>query len=261
MRRHDKGSGVGKLIGVAVIVALAISVVSVDILRTPAQQVVHAIGAPISGLGNSIGAALSGFGEGIRSKKDLVEENQSLREELRLMSIKLADRSLLEQENTRLISLASSATSTTRSIRVGVLSGPSRTPYDTVIIDAGIDRGIDVGNRVSVGGVTIGAVREVLAHSAKVELFSSVGVRTGVLVGPEVIPAEAEGRGAGNFSVVLPRDLDVAIGDTVRLPGLTPSLVGTVAVINADPNDAFKQILFHSPISPFTLLTLDIHIK
>ena len=258
MRRRDKGGRTGKIFAVIALIALGGAIATVDMLRAPVVQVVHSLGVPVSRMTASVGGTFAGLTEGLRSKKVLVEENEALKEELRLLSLKLADWEELKRENNALKGIQVEGDGVDQRVVAGVVARPSQTPYDTLLIDVGIDEDLDVGDTAYAGSVAIGSVSEVLAHTAKVSLFSTVGMRTGVLVGKDQVPAEAVGRGSGNFSIIIPRDIEVVVGDSIRLPGIESNILGTVEVINADPNDAFKQLLFRSPASPYTLSTITI---
>ena len=84
---------------------------------------------------------------GLRSDNALVAENNSLREQVVSLTALNADRNVLSDENTNLKFLlgrkenASSTKSTTKSknILATIKQSPAETPFDTFIIDAGID--------------------------------------------------------------------------------------------------------------------------
>jgi len=197
---------------------------------------------------NYAGNLWGGFRNLVRSKKSLVDENTKLKEDLRVLSMKLLDRNLLFEENLDLKE-AMGRSVLDRTVLASVLAGPGQSLYDTLIIDIGEDFGVEIGDEVLyAGNIMIGKVTEVLKRSSKVVLFSSPGELTDVLVGDEKITTTAKGRAGGNYEIRLPRDIAIAEGDVVLLPGITPRIVGYVEYIDVKTSDPFKLILFRDVV-------------
>ncbi len=91
-------------------------------------------------------------------------------------------------------------------IPAGVLARPPESPYDSLVVAAGSADGIATGAEVfSSGGIPIGTVASVTAHSATIQLLSTPGVTTNGWVGENRIPLTLSGMGAGAFTAILPK--------------------------------------------------------
>lgn len=208
---------------------------------------------------------ISGTWNNIRTtfvfKKDLLAENKRLREDMEIASAKLLDRNLLFEENIELKELLNRGVEEQTVFGV-VLTKPSRSLYDTLIIDVGENAGVKKGDKVLYGGtIVIGEVVQVLPRSSKVLLISSPGESIDVVVGRDNIAAIAHGRGGGNFELKLPRDSDVVVGDVVRVPNITTRILGRVEYIETKPSDPFKTVLFSGPINIFKLKWVEVVIN
>ena len=215
---------------------------------------------PLSGVLNYVaepfwkaGQAISGFSEEIsfffRSNKSLVEENRILRERnSELERTTLLERGLI-RENKELKALLGRDTAQ-NSILAAVLARPALSPYDTFIVDVGRDSGISVGDRALVSGTfVVGVVSKVFQKTAQVKLFSSPGEKINVTLGLSNLLVTAEGRGGGNFEVILPRGIEVSVGDTLAIPDINMQVLGVVEKINITPVSPFQIVYFKSPIN------------
>ena len=138
----------------------------------------------------------------------------------------------------------------------GVLVTPPRSLYDTIVIDRGTESGISVGAQVYTAHDSfVGTVVAVSPYTALVELVSSPGNTIDLLIGKsEKVRAQAFGRGSGNLVAVLPRDIDIAEGDSVTMPGLGGVYIGEVDVIETEQNDPFQQIRIRMDVNFHTLI-------
>src|SRR3989344_1907594 len=70
-----------------------------------------------------------------------------------------------------------------------VLTRPPQTPYDVIVIDAGLNESITIGSEVSLPeGPILGVVSEVFSKSAKVKLFSASGEETNAVLERNNVP-------------------------------------------------------------------------
>jgi len=183
------------------------------------------------------------------SKQKLKKENDILKSELVALELASISSKLLAEEN-RLLKEILGRFSEKEFILASVISKPNHSPYDTLILDVGEKDGIKENELVMSGDTfVIGAVSEVYGKSSKVTLFSNPGNIMQVLVGTEAIPAEAKGKGGGNFEIILPRDLLVKEEDVVTVPEMSINILGTVGHIKKDPNDSFQTILLRTPVN------------
>jgi len=125
-----------------------------------------------------------------------------------------------------------------------VISRPPQTIYDSLLLDAGGDRGVSAGDLVVFENVALGRVVAVTERSATVRLFSSPGSSQDVLVGSPVAVSTARGLGGGAFELSVPQSVTVEKGDTVRLPGTEAYALGVVADISSTATDVSKLVRF-----------------
>lgn len=210
----------------------------------------HVVFRPVFMLANTLGADVSGASAIFLPKRSLLEENNRLKEEIASISARLANYNALLDENLQVREILGRLDRTDNIVLSAILSKPSRSPYDILIIDAGSNDGISVGNLVlAYGSVAIGQVREVYPRSAKVVLFSGWGEKTeGVVVGNDIY-FEVLGRGGGTFEMVLPRDLELEKGIEVVVPGISSRVLAIVDSVISDPRDSFKKVVMVSPVN------------
>src|SRR3989338_5144377 len=156
------------------------------------------------------------------SKSALIEENETLKKEIRDISLKLLDRNLLYEENL-LLKERLGRGEYGQAVVARVISKPPRSLYDTLVVDPGSREGIQVGKRG--------------------------------------VPALAVGIGGGNFEIQIPRDTLISLGDSILAPSIMPHFLGVVEYIESKESDPFERILFKSPISPLEIETVDIVVE
>ena len=208
------------------------------------------IALPFWRLDSYIAQQFSNFFPIIKSKKTLILENRKLVQDLDKVALDLSIQKTLQKENEDLKSLLGRGEK--KDVVLGaVLVKPSISPFDVIIIDVGLDKGVRVGNKVlhNNGSISIGEIEEVYDKSSKVKMYSSPGEKFTVLVGDNSVQSEAEGLGGGNFSLKLPRGLEVKEGDAAVVPSITTSVFGFVQKIELNPTDSFQNIFFKSPVN------------
>ncbi|MHB8652093.1 MAG: rod shape-determining protein MreC [Minisyncoccota bacterium] len=186
------------------------------------------------------------------AKQSLVDENTNLKAQVVQMQADLLDRSVLARENDQL-RLLMGRESPPKGVLAEVLVSAGYAPYDTLILDVGADKHIQVGDRVVVDDASIiGTITSVYPTSAKATLFSSPGVQVdGILAGSDIF-VTARGQGGGMFDIMLPRDTPLSVGDVVLVPA-TSRILGVVGSITMGTTDPFKKVLLRSPINPGTV--------
>ncbi len=195
------------------------------------------------------------------SKSALIEENETLKKEIRDISLKLLDRNLLYEENL-LLKERLGRGEYGQAVVARVISKPPRSFYDTLVVDAGSKEGIQVGEKVLYGdNIMIGEIAEVFEKTSKVRLFSSSGEVIDVTIGKRAVPALAVGIGGGNFEIQIPRDTLISLGDSILAPSIMPHFLGVVEYIESKESDPFERILFKSPISPLEIETVEIVVE
>lgn len=214
------------------------------------SYIVHTISRPIFILGNNIGQELVDSLSYFYSKKALFLENENLKIKINEEEAKMSNYNSILDENLKLKEILGRKQEKTEMILTAILSKPNQSPYDTMIIDVGIEDGIVEGQKVfALGGVPIGKISLVYSNSSKVILYSNPGEITEVNISGVDAFLQIVGRGGGNFEMVLPRDFVVEKGIEVVLPGIVPYTVGIVETIISDPRDSFKKVLLTSKVN------------
>ena len=187
-------------------------------------------------------SSLQIFLTAMQSKRALVERNSILEEELeRVKSLQLQNQALRE-ENSALRELWGNRKFESL-VLASVLRRPPTTLYDTLLVDIGGNANVKEGNRVVVNGsIIIGTVSRVDRKVALITLFSTPGVLTEVFIGTSTASVTARGEGAGNFTIEVPRELGISVGETVSLLGSTAFPFGKVEFVVSTPTHPFEII-------------------
>jgi cell shape-determining protein MreC len=214
------------------------------------RNLVFLIGRPIWKLENAIETSLSDSWSLLSSKQSLVEENRALRDAKNKTDYYSLVNDFLRQENTSLKEALGRKDEKSNSVLAYVLSKPGITLYDEMIVDAGSNFNVKVGDLVSADGtIVLGEIGEVFDKTSKVVLFSTPNRVTNVLLGPNSIQAEAKGVGSGNFVVRLPKETELKEGDTVIVPSISPNVFGIVEKIVSESTDTFQNVYFKNPVN------------
>jgi cell shape-determining protein MreC len=214
------------------------------------SAVSHTVFQPVIVLGNNIGDKFSSTGAYFKNKKLIVLKNEELQAQLNEMSAKLLNYNSVLDENTKLKEILGRKGEKSAMTLASILSKPNQSIYDTLIIDAGTNQGVKVGDVVfALGNAPIGRIAEVFSDSSNVILFSNPGEKTDVVISGKDIFMQAIGRGGGNFEIILPRDFVIEKDIEVDLPGTNHYALGIVRAITSDPRDSFQKALLVSPIN------------
>lgn len=189
-------------------------------------------------------------------------DNQRLRAELVSATARAADRDVLYQENLELKNRLGRS-ETTAVILAGVLLRPPATPYDTLIVDAGVAEGVHPGDFVSAGGtMRIGTVGEAYSHTSRVTLFSAPGQTYDVLLRlastTQIVPVSMQGQGSGSFVGQVPAGTPVKVGDSLVFPGIASAFAGTVSSVLFDPKQSFITLYARLPVDLLSLQFVEI---
>lgn len=187
------------------------------------------------------------------SKTVLERENEKLSQDLRSAQLELLLFTSLAPDVARLKTFLADERPKS-SIVSGVLSAPPRSPYDTLVIDAGARDGATIGALVhSMEGVALGTITETFRDFSRVTLFSSPGNEIGVRIGESQTQVQAIGIGNGEFQLLLPRELEIHVGDPVAFPDLLPSIIGEVGSVTYQDVDFLQLVSFRIPVNMNTL--------
>src|SRR3989344_1907896 len=155
-------------------------------------------------------------------RRELAAQMERLEEERARLSERAAAYEILKRENATLRALLHMS-----EVRGGVgaaILSSGTSPYGTLLIDAGTDDGVLVGDiAISEGGVAIDVI---IAGS----------------------PTILDGRGGGNARAKLPRGVEVALGEPVYAPSARSLAVGIVGSIESDPSLAEQTLYVSIPV-------------
>lgn len=197
-----------------------------------------------------------------RDRNRLVVENRQLQKENNDLKIKLLARKQEETDNEYLRALLGRIGAKELPVVGEVIFLPNFIPHQTLLIDVGeanLTKTLQLGDlAVAHGSVLVGRLAEVNSWFSKVRLLSAEADLS-VVIGPKNVPALAHGAGAGNFSVSLPKDTKISLGDRVIMPLYNDLLLGVVRHIDKNSNQPNQTILVKTPVNLWQLRWLEIY--
>lgn len=237
-----------KTVLILLLVVVVFYFFSESILRI-GYSVVSAIAVPLWRSESNIRQDIFALPALIRSKKLLVDENDSLRQSLADINVELQSYKNLQKENDNLMAeLGNVGEHGKESVSAPILSGPNIPPYDGLIIDAGLKNGLSLGDKVLYGeNELIGEVSQLYNQTAKVTLYSGFGISTdAILSGAKDVHVVAEGFGSGDYYFELPSSILVNEGEFLLIPGGGSYILGKVGNIQLDITTASQKVLVTS---------------
>jgi len=187
--------------------------------------------------------------EGFASKRALIAKVGELEQAIEAYKVSNEQTALLQKENEQLKAELGRMVDT-KGVIARVLVTPERSFYDTMILDAGEDEGIQVGQiAYAFDSVAIGTVASVQNRRATVQLFSAPERETaGTAEGSEVA-ITLIGRGVGEFEVRMPRDVHFSIGELISYQSIDTAVLAKIEKIVTDPRDPFQRLLAKAPVN------------
>ncbi len=214
--------------------------------RGAITKVVYGVAPGIWKGGGGASDKMASFFSGFRSNVNISDENKLLREQVMRMETQILEQNFLREEVLGLSEALGRALVDKR-VRAKVIVGQGRSPYDTLIIDAGTEHGIRAGDSVVYASVgVIGTIVEAYPGSSKAKLFSSPGEEVLVFIGTQSVPAKAKGRGMGNFEAQVPQWSKISIGEEVRSMPQGNLFLGIVGAVEENPAESFVRVLFRT---------------
>jgi len=207
--------------------------------------------APMFSFGNTLSVSVDGIFAGFSDARILAAKSAKLEGDNAALS--LENRTLTEKVKD-LATLLGSGSKEPASILAGVLARPPVAAYDTFILSVGTNAGVTEGMEAfGPGSVPLGVVSSVTTDFSRITLFSAPGVSTAAWIGASRTPVTLLGAGAGTYTVSVPRDVGIAVGDTVFLPGPGAIPVGTVVHVGGEASDPLATLFIHPVINPFSI--------
>lgn len=256
--RQDKKKNNKRIVYFAIVAIFIFTILFFStVVFSSAQFAAQAIFKPFMSFRTNALSRISSWGSYFDSKKSLLAENQELKEKNLGLVAELSNYDILLAENKELKEILV-RTEGREFILGNILVKPNQSIYDTFVVDAGSNHGVQIGAKVFANGyIPIGLVTEVNNKTSKITLYSTSKERTSVIVSSTGTNLEVVGRGMGNFEMTLPRDFEILAGEEVYLPG-SPYALASVEGIISDPRDSFKKALLRSPVNLFDLRFVEI---
>ncbi len=184
------------------------------------------------------------------SKQSLIKKIQAQQSELERLLALQAENAVLVKENEMFKLEFDRSDSKKEGILARVITLPDKSLYDTMIVDAGEDQGVSVGQTVyAFGAVGLGTVSSVGKQQSTVLLFSAPGRETAATTTENTINVTLIGRGGGEYEIRMPRDVVFHEGDVVTEQTIHSAPLATVQKIVGDPRDPFQRLLAKMPLN------------
>jgi len=217
--------------------------------------------ASLAGTNENTSASFFSF---FKNNNQLSVENEKLRQELSKLKQSLRANDLAEQELVDLQKITHRYKDEVVPIVAKVFRRPPFLPFDTFLIDVGRKTAPDIslGDKVLVdNSILIGEIVQIGKNMSKIKMYSSPKTKLGVVIGVEKVPANAVGVGGGNFTVELPRGVEIHEGDKVVYQDLQEYILGAVGNVDNDPRHTLQTIYISSPINIYELPWIQIVTK
>lgn len=235
------------IIGILVLLVFLIYKITFPFFRSFA----HTTAVPVWTFRDYVANSFASIGNIFESKDSLIIENEVLKEEIKGLKLKQMEYEVLVKENSELKALFG-RDNLKNKIITKIVSKPPRSPYDTLIIDAGSRDGVKKDSLVYISNnVVVGKVSDVLENSSVVTLFSTGGYKQESMLERTGAVFELIGKGNANLSIELPKDTDIVWGDVFLYPSVDSSIIGNVYYIDTNSQSAFKTVFIRVPGNVF----------
>ncbi len=183
-------------------------------------------------------------------KSVIITRNKNLEEQIASYQAALIELDQVKQENQLLRKELNYAPTESTSITAQIIGKPNHSLFNSMVIDAGTDQGVEIGQLVvAYGALGVGQVVAVSTSTATVELFGAPAFEGEVLLSTKGITVPAKGKGTGNFEIHIPREVEVSDGDLLAFPQNPSVTIGVVKSIIFDPRDPFQTVLARLPVN------------
>ncbi len=200
---------------------------------------------------SDIPAKISEWGElNIRSRENLVDDNEKLRAETLLLKAQVQKLASLEAENVRLRELLNSSALLNDSVLVAEMMGVSPNPlHHEIIVNKGETAGLYIGQPVIDALGLMGQIVEVGPLQSRVLLITDATHAIPVQVNRNGVRSIAEGVGLLDELVLqhVAATTDIKVGDLLVSSGLGQRFpvgypVATVTEVTIDPGQPFATV-------------------
>lgn len=246
---------------------LAAILAFVALLRSPITSVLWHLAVPLTYARNAASVSISNAFAAFSSSQALSKELRDVKAQLLAANSKLIDRDLLYSENLELKERLGRESEDFPSVLATVVMRPPGVPYDTLILDVGVQDGVGIGDLVSPGGSAyIGYIAQVYARASRVVLFSSPEQSYNALLlsasGTSTLPRRTAvsvgGQGGGSLRAEVPAGIHANVGDIVIFPSLRPEIIAKVEHVEERDDASFKTIYMRLPVNIQNLLFVEV---
>lgn len=225
-------------------------------LRKPFKSFAYKVAIPVTEAGSVFSRGLYSI---THSKSQLLNRIESLEAQNSELESKLIDYSLIENENS---AFKESVISNINGTIASVIARPSRTPYDTLLINS-FETLNPNGVVYSVSGIPLGTLDSeklnILTNtqnktfSSTVKLYSNPGNEIDAEVvlddAMDSLSVKLKGRGGGSYESIVPADINIPIGSFVIIPEFSSKPIAEVVKISNRSDTKDKVVYFRSTVN------------
>lgn len=236
--------------GLRYVALILVAALIVLLLRKVFRNFSYTVSVPVI---NASTAFERGIYSSLHSKSKLLMRIESLESENEELRTRMADYSLIENENN---GFKNSVISRSETAVASVIGKPSISAYDTLLVNVSED--IVVGKNVyTLSGIPLGSVTAISGNIATITLYSSPGIETSADIildnAMDTSSTALRGRGGGGFEAIVSKDIDVPVGSLATMPSLfNEPLAEVVKTVSRD--DTKDQIVYLRSIVNFQYL-------
>ena len=247
---------------VALIAAFIIYSYSLKSLEkaNPFERAVLTLSAPLMGVFANINSYLASFWSDYIVLVSTQKENQSLRESVRQLNVRIIESQDTLLENERLRKLLSLKGSLQIPAVAATVSGEDSAPwYRSIVIDRGSVDGLTEGMPVMATSGVVGRVVKVAASSARVLLLTDHASSIAATIQRSRARGVLSGKGGGLCSLEFTvREDDVKVGDVVTTSGVggvfqKGKILGEVTMVKKGEYGMFQTIDVRPAVNTFHL--------
>ncbi|OIP22743.1 rod shape-determining protein MreC [bacterium CG2_30_33_46] len=209
---------------------------------------------PIVSFVNGFSLKTKGIGESIKDLRNLQNENKSLKDDIKELTLEISKLKEAKEENESLKKQLGFVKSVTyQTLAASVVTKDPSSFLRVVIINRGSKDGIKKNMPVISDGFLVGKIQEVNPDSSKVLLLSDSSFEvSGIIQGSKALGIIKGQIGSGIAMEMIPKDQTIKNGDTVVTSNLETDvpeglLVGKINEISTESSGLFQK----ASITPF----------
>jgi len=226
----------------------------------PFERSVLTLSAPLMGVISGFNSQLLSFWNNYLALVSTRRENQTLRESVRQLNVRIIESqdALLENERLKML-LALKGTIALPSVAANVIGEDSAPWYRSIVVDRGSVDGLAEGMPVMATSGVVGRVVKVAANSARVLLLTDHASSIAAMIQRSRARGVLKGKGGGFCSLEFTaREDDVKVGDLVTTSGVggvfqKGKVLGEVTMVRKGEYGMFQTIDVRPAVNTFHL--------